>query len=58
MDSDISKLTSQQIKQRTEYLKEQIAKANAIKEYEKVKKEYERIQASKKHDDMFRSDYE
>jgi len=39
MDYNVNGLTAAQIKQKTEYMKEEIAKANAIKEYEKVKNE-------------------
>ena len=58
MDDNISQLTAQQIKQKTDYMKEQIAKADAIKEYEKVKKEYERMKSSKEYESRYRSEYD
>jgi len=58
MDYNVNGLTAAQIKQKTEYMKEEIAKANAIKEYEKVKKEYERMKSNKAYESMYRSEYD
>ena len=58
MDDDIKRLTAEKIKQKTQYMKEQIAKAQAIKEYEKVKKEYERMKSNKEYESMYRSEYD
>jgi hypothetical protein len=55
---DIEGLTAKQIEQKTQYMKEQIAKEKALEEYKKVKKQYDLMKSSKEYNNTYRSEYD